>query len=449
MNHTYHHSANTYGTEKDGEYVQLGKTDGWKAVVSLLQIPLVLILTPYRFLILVPATLLIPGGRRWLLKNASAFTMIPFFRYEKLPAAEPWWLWADLAASAWMWMVTLLFWTHTIPTAMALKFQALVLLGIGLNGFRNLIAHGYRSEGKPVSHLAQFEDSITIQAPWLVEKLFFPVGLKYHGLHHLFPTLPYHQMAGAHKLLLKKLPPDSPYHRNAFRPLGQAFQELFFPRSVKSVLPVTSKTSFFQKAALMFLAGFLLTILTVQKGFGDSLETQPVNTTFEAQGGSYHFVGDFDTDASPDVIWAVLTDYGHMDRFVANFHGKVRQRTGNKVLVEQTLGDGILFIRFEVHALLDVQEIPGKSIAIQDISHKDFGLFQNVWILQPELFGNQTKVIYVMDAQRNSHTPGFITADVFRVGLKNFLKQYRREIERRENQRALLTLKKPLSVQQD
>jgi fatty acid desaturase len=230
LNHAIHHGAKTYGTKNDGEYLPLGKDNGWKAVMSILQIPLVLVLTPYRFLILVPVTLIIPGGRRWLLKNASAFTMIPFFRYEKLPAAEPWWLWADLAASAWLWMVSLFFWTGTVSMAIAFKFQILVLLGIGLNGFRNLFAHTYRGDGQPVSHLRQFEDSITIQAPWFVETLFFPVGLKYHALHHLFPTLPYHQMKKVHQLLLEKLPATAPYRRNESRPLRKVFKELFFPK---------------------------------------------------------------------------------------------------------------------------------------------------------------------------------------------------------------------------
>jgi hypothetical protein len=39
----------------------------------------------------------------------------------------------------------------------------------------------------------------------------FPVGLRYHGLHHLLPSLPYHSLGIAHRRLMAQLPADSPY----------------------------------------------------------------------------------------------------------------------------------------------------------------------------------------------------------------------------------------------
>jgi fatty acid desaturase len=41
--------------------------------------------------------------------------------------------------------------------------------------------------------------------------LFFPFSIRYHALHHLFPSLPYHNLAGAHEYLAQNLPADSPY----------------------------------------------------------------------------------------------------------------------------------------------------------------------------------------------------------------------------------------------
>ena len=40
--------------------------------------------------------------------------------------------------------------------------------------------------------------------------LLFPVGLRYHALHHLFPALPCHHMGTAHRRLMQNLPSDSP-----------------------------------------------------------------------------------------------------------------------------------------------------------------------------------------------------------------------------------------------
>jgi len=49
--------------------------------------------------------------------------------------------------------------------------------------------------------------------------LLYPIGMRYHALHHLFPTMPYHSVAAAHRLLMEQLPLDSPYratNRNGF-----------------------------------------------------------------------------------------------------------------------------------------------------------------------------------------------------------------------------------------
>ena len=43
--------------------------------------------------------------------------------------------------------------------------------------------------------------------------LIAPVGLRYHALHHWIPSLPYHNLGRAHRLLLAALAPDAPYGR--------------------------------------------------------------------------------------------------------------------------------------------------------------------------------------------------------------------------------------------
>ena len=55
-------------------------------------------------------------------------------------------------------------------------------------------------------------DSINITGQTWLTVFMFPVGLRYHALHHLFPALPYHNLGGAHRRLTERLPPDAPYH---------------------------------------------------------------------------------------------------------------------------------------------------------------------------------------------------------------------------------------------
>jgi fatty acid desaturase len=53
------------------------------------------------------------------------------------------------------------------------------------------------------------------------------VGLRYHALHHLFPSLPYHNLGKAHRRLSALLPQDAPYHATGRRSFLAALAELW------------------------------------------------------------------------------------------------------------------------------------------------------------------------------------------------------------------------------
>jgi fatty acid desaturase len=44
-----------------------------------------------------------------------------------------------------------------------------------------------------------------------------PVGLRFHSTHHLFPSMPYHNIRAAHKRLMDQLPADSLYRLTVAR----------------------------------------------------------------------------------------------------------------------------------------------------------------------------------------------------------------------------------------
>src|SRR5437899_3760842 len=94
-----------------------------------------------------------------------------------------------------------------------------------VNQLRVYAAHRYVNESEPMSFLDQMLDSTTIPGgPW--SALWAPLGMRYHALHHLFPTMPYHTMGTAHRRLMRALPPDSPYHATLRQSLPAALLEL-------------------------------------------------------------------------------------------------------------------------------------------------------------------------------------------------------------------------------
>src|SRR5262249_10774036 len=93
-------------------------------------------------------------------------------------------------------------------------FYCLSTYSLGLNGVRNLAAHRYANTGGDMTFAEQVEGSINIVRISLVTLLLFPVGLRYHVLHHLFPSLPYHALGQAHRLLMNAPPEGSPYRRS-------------------------------------------------------------------------------------------------------------------------------------------------------------------------------------------------------------------------------------------
>ena len=82
-----------------------------------------------------------------------------------------------------------------------------------LNSVRTIGSHRWVNDGDEMTFLDQLLDSVNYpHAPWFSE-LWGPVGTRYHAIHHLFPSLPYHNLAEAHRRLVAGLPADSPYHK--------------------------------------------------------------------------------------------------------------------------------------------------------------------------------------------------------------------------------------------
>ena len=99
----------------------------------------------------------------------------------------------------------------------------------GVNAVRTLAAHRYDQDSGELSMTEQLLDSCTIATEGrlplaladVCRALLAPVGLRYHALHHWIPSLPYHNLGRAHRVLVSTLRADAPYRgdgRTGFLP---------------------------------------------------------------------------------------------------------------------------------------------------------------------------------------------------------------------------------------
>jgi len=225
--HIFHHNTHHYGTSNDGEYLPLAGGRYRQLWIFLLQIFVLPGLTAVRFLVITPISFLHPKLREWTLHHASSF-VINFRHYREIPANAPRRLWAIIDILCFLRtagiFVALFLGAYEWPRIIMMYLLAMFVLGI--NHVRTMVAHRYLSHGETMSHVDQLSDSINIEGNRLITSLVCPVGLQYHALHHLFPSLPYHHLGAAHRRLMEQLPAGSPYHEATFPGFIYAFRRL-------------------------------------------------------------------------------------------------------------------------------------------------------------------------------------------------------------------------------
>ncbi len=227
-NHIDHHNSHRYGTIRDGEYLPLGAGSRWQLVWFWLQVPLLPIYIFTRLLIVAPISMFNSRLRQWALEHMSSY-VINFHHKLDIPASAPRRAWAALEMACCLR-------AGTILAMVALGFRSpmfvvqiylLALMTLGLNYVRNMTAHHYRNTGDEMSYLEQLEDSVNITGSPILTELFFPLGLRYHALHHLFPALPYHNLGIAHRRLMAQLPSDSVYRQTVYPSYWSVMRELW------------------------------------------------------------------------------------------------------------------------------------------------------------------------------------------------------------------------------
>ncbi|MEM1067942.1 MAG: fatty acid desaturase, partial [Planctomycetota bacterium] len=214
--HVEHHRRRHYGTEHDGEYLPLSSRSRWWMVGFIAQALVIPLLGLARFLLVSPVCWVFPKIRPWVHRHMSTMVVDPL--YERTDAAAGVMRIVILQeVLCFAWAVWLMVRGGIVRGEWLDPFWLLAyLVGVGvlvLNEVRTLGAHRWTNDGGEMSFEAQMLDSVNYPRGAVIAELWGPIGTRYHGLHHLFPTIPYHNLGLAHRRLVEGLPKDSPYHQ--------------------------------------------------------------------------------------------------------------------------------------------------------------------------------------------------------------------------------------------
>jgi fatty acid desaturase len=225
--HREHHNTRHYGTEEDGEYLPLasgGLRDVFAFLAQVIYMPL---LTFFRHLVVTPISFLSPSLRRWVLEHWSSFVIDLSYKRTIRPQDPLRW-WAAMEVACHLRAVVLVF---VISSGVEPWYNLLLIWSVAstillMNHVRTLAAHRYRSDGKAMTLEGQMLDSIDISARDPLTLILCPVGLRFHALHHMFPGMPYHNLATAHSRLMTQLPADHPYRSSVYPSMWAVLREL-------------------------------------------------------------------------------------------------------------------------------------------------------------------------------------------------------------------------------
>ncbi len=208
--HRIHHKRTQYGTVEDPEYLPLALMKPWSLpffVVASAFAPIGLLI---RWGIIAPLGLIIPALRKFAWERISTLAINPAFR--RRPADEKdrrRFMWQEIFASVWaVFLMTTPFWLGWRPLLIALSIASAVAM---FNQLRTLVAHLWENEGEAMTVTAQYLDSVNV--PRAIAAVWAPVGLRYHAVHHLIPSMPYHSLAEAHRRLSVHLGDGSTFNQ--------------------------------------------------------------------------------------------------------------------------------------------------------------------------------------------------------------------------------------------
>jgi len=234
--HNDHHKPDVYGTSADGEYLPFTTKKPIEMIGYVLLSFLLPVLLVARFMLLTPLSYLIPPLRKIVWERASSLTIDPSYRRaENAIRNDLNWRQQEIVTCLFAAIVITFVALEIFPYSLLVLWYLIALVIFILNSLRTLAAHAYRNPGEHKMTLAeQYLDSINVPGNILITPLWAPVGLRYHATHHLFMSMPYHNLGKAQRRLMNDLTDNSQYLKTIRNGLWDALKRIWYESSLSS-----------------------------------------------------------------------------------------------------------------------------------------------------------------------------------------------------------------------
>ncbi len=235
--HNDHHKRDVYGTSKDGEYIPFATLKP-RAMIGYV---LLSFLLPFffivRFLLLTPLSYLIPPLRKFVWERASSLTIdMTYQRAENAIRNDKHWRLQEFAAFVFVTTAIICIALGILTYKALILWYAIAMFIFLINSLRTLSAHAYRNPGDhEMEFVEQYLDSINVPGNLFITGLWAPVGLRYHATHHLFMSLPYHNLGKAQRRLVAGLSDNTLYLKTVRTSMWDALGRIWGEASASTV----------------------------------------------------------------------------------------------------------------------------------------------------------------------------------------------------------------------
>jgi carbon monoxide dehydrogenase subunit G len=154
--------------------------------------------------------------------------------------------------------------------------------------------------------------------------------------------------------------------------------------------------------------------------------SQPSEVSVQEQAGVYSVTAKFRVPQPPAAALAVLKDYERIPRFMPGVTTSiVRQRSAERVVVEQEAVSRMMMFSKRVYLLLEVNE-EGHTLRFRDSAGRSFALYEGAWKLSQ--LDEETTILYELRAKPNFDVPGFLLRRLLARDAKTMIDRLRQEI---------------------